>query len=271
MSYNNNYKPSEMADAIREIIKIGQETDLCPTSRSLTIKQQAVNAKTLSISETMVPGALKGRWILIGGVKRQVINNSTSGIVLNEAIESAAIGTKIYPGEDGENPNYVETIVGTLANLLQTSDHTISELAAEINGGNATVLLDIDGSQAGFPGVFKFSLLPSLGGSSNYIGGSLNAFGNAISDTIAVSVDFETPNSLYYFEVLSEGIISNLTSAGDQFPTTLTIIHHPISGSSVTVEPLSVSSNGTYSAPIGEAFNPVTVDIPVYDGSISNV
>lgn len=131
-------------------------------------------------------------------------------------------------GGGGGNPNYVETITGTLANLLQTSDHTISELAAEINGGNATALLDIDGSQAGFPGTFKISLLPSIGGTANYIGGSLNAIGNSIGDTIAVSVDFETPNSLYYFHILSGGTISNLTSAGDQFPTTLTIIHHPL-------------------------------------------
>jgi len=140
MSYNNNYKPSEMADAIREIVRVSQEVDLCPTSRSLTIALRAENAKTLSVSETMVPGALKGRWILIGGVKRQVINNSTSGIVLNEAIESAAIGTKIYPGEDGENLNYVETIAGTLANPW--GEANVTDLKVNIPKNNITAYID---------------------------------------------------------------------------------------------------------------------------------
>lgn len=38
-------------------------------------------------------------------------------------------------------------------------------------------------------------------------------------------------------------------------------------GSSITVEPLTVTQNGTTTAPAGKAYSPVTVAIPVYDGS----
>lgn len=270
MSYNNNYKPSEMADAIREIIKIGQETDLCPTSRSLTIKQQAVNAKTLSISETMVPGALKGRWILIGGVKRQVINNSTSGIVLNEAIESAAIGTKIYPGEDGENPNYVETITGTLANPF--GDYTSSQLAYMANVENSiNMFLVVDGSVLGM-GVYPLSMLKPLNSGDN---GILFFGASYLPDNAEhyIVADVEYRSGLTRARMMVGGTtVTDVMSYASYITTTLNIIHHPISGgSSVVVGPLSVSANGTYSAPIGEAFNHVTVGIPVYDGSISNV
>lgn len=36
-------------------------------------------------------------------------------------------------------------------------------------------------------------------------------------------------------------------------------------GSDVTVEALSVTQNGTYTAPTGKAYSPVTVAIPSYD------
>lgn len=45
-------------------------------------------------------------------------------------------------------------------------------------------------------------------------------------------------------------------------------------GGGVTVEPLSVSENGTYTAPTGKAFSPVSVDVPLNVGiteSISNM
>lgn len=40
------------------------------------------------------------------------------------------------------------------------------------------------------------------------------------------------------------------------------------SGGGVTVEPLSVTANGTYNAPTGKAYSPVTVAIPIYDGTV---
>lgn len=44
----------------------------------------------------------------------------------------------------------------------------------------------------------------------------------------------------------------------DEFPDAIDAIP---SGSSVTVEPLSVTANGTYTAPTGKAYSPVTVNV----------
>lgn len=42
-------------------------------------------------------------------------------------------------------------------------------------------------------------------------------------------------------------------------------------GGGVTVSPLSVTANGTYTAPSGEAYSPVTVNVPTGGGGASNV
>lgn len=42
-------------------------------------------------------------------------------------------------------------------------------------------------------------------------------------------------------------------------------------GGGVTVSPLSVTANGTYTAPSGEAYSPVTVNVPTGGGGTSNV
>ncbi len=45
----------------------------------------------------------------------------------------------------------------------------------------------------------------------------------------------------------------------DEFPDAIDAIPQ---GGSVTVEPLSVTENGTYTAPTGKAYSPVTVNVP---------
>lgn len=47
--------------------------------------------------------------------------------------------------------------------------------------------------------------------------------------------------------------------------TTVTLSNIPSGG--VTVEPLSVTANGTYTAPAGKAYSPVTVNVPSSGGS----
>ena len=48
--------------------------------------------------------------------------------------------------------------------------------------------------------------------------------------------------------------------AADTFPTAISAI--PTGGEDITVEPLSVTANGTYTAPTGKAYSPVTVNVP---------
>lgn len=42
-------------------------------------------------------------------------------------------------------------------------------------------------------------------------------------------------------------------------------------GSSITVEPLTVTSNGTYTAPTGKAYSPVTVNVPTSSGGSDTI
>lgn len=42
-------------------------------------------------------------------------------------------------------------------------------------------------------------------------------------------------------------------------------------GSGVTVEPLSVTENGTYTAPEGKAYSPVTVNVPSSDTNLEDL
>ena len=49
--------------------------------------------------------------------------------------------------------------------------------------------------------------------------------------------------------------------------TTITLTNISSGGGGVTVEPLSVTANGTYTAPAGKAYSPVTVNVPSSGGS----
>ena len=42
-----------------------------------------------------------------------------------------------------------------------------------------------------------------------------------------------------------------------------------VPGGGAEVVPFTASANGTYTAPSGKAYSPVTVAIPTYDGSVS--
>lgn len=62
------------------------------------------------------------------------------------------------------------------------------------------------------------------------------------------------------------------TSASLAFPAGfVSAIGDIPTGGGVTVSPLSVTTNGTYTAPSGEAYSPVTVNVPSGGGGASNV
>ena len=80
--------------------KVFHGADLCSASRALTVTAAATNSATVSVSESLVSGALKGRQILVNGLKRTVLNNGTSTLSL-DAVVTVTVGNKIWPGEGG--------------------------------------------------------------------------------------------------------------------------------------------------------------------------
>ena len=73
-----------------------------------------------------------------------------------------------------------------------------------------------------------------------------------------------------YLEDIADSIRSQLGVADTYKPSQMASAIASISGcGGVNVIPLSVSANGTYSAPSGDAYSPVVVDVPVPSGSIS--
>ena len=82
--------------------------DLCEASRNLTLSSSASAASTISVSETLVADALKGRYVLIGSGKYYVSGNTTNQLTLKSAIDkttpasvTADSSTPVYPGEGG--------------------------------------------------------------------------------------------------------------------------------------------------------------------------
>ncbi|MBR1659003.1 MAG: N4-gp56 family major capsid protein [Oscillospiraceae bacterium] len=74
--------------------------NLSPSGRNLTLSAAASATKSLSVSETLVAGALVGRKVNIGGTVTTVTANTASALTVADNI-TAASGATVYPGEGG--------------------------------------------------------------------------------------------------------------------------------------------------------------------------
>ncbi len=72
-----------------------------------------------------------------------------------------------------------------------------------------------------------------------------------------------------YLEDIADSIRAKLGVQTTYLPSEMSAAIDSISGGGVTVEPLSVTANGTYTAPTGKAYTPVTVNVAGGGGSIS--
>ena len=131
----------------------------------------------------------------------------------------------VVNSDGGGNPNYVETIIGTLDNPW--GDVTLDVLADDVLEGNATVYLEADGTALGL-GTQQYYV--QLGGST----GSIFVFGACAHGP---SNDSWSAGLLRYNKltkdlttavVLLNGITQDLASYASLIPTELTIIYHPL-------------------------------------------
>lgn len=138
--------------------------------------------------------------------------------------ESFLLGIATGGGGDGGNPNYIETIEGTLANPIPYERY--SEILNDLENGNVTMY--INGSATG---VGPYTLYAKPGASSHIM-----AFFADVVSKYFVSGSFYFPNhegeildlyAIRYTIVTNEAVnLSSIFNSDD--PVTTTIIHHPM-------------------------------------------
>lgn len=140
-------------------------------------------------------------------------------------VESFLLGIAAGGGGGG-NPNYVETITGTLANPF--GDYTSSQLAYMANVENSiNMFLVVDGSVLGM-GVYPLSMLKPLssGGNGFLFFGASYLPDNAEQYMVA---DVEYQSGLQRARMMIGGnTVTDVMSYSSHITTTLTIIHHPL-------------------------------------------
>ena len=123
----------------------------------------------------------------------------------------------------GGNPNYVETIEGTLANPWGDLDY--SSLVEELVNNNVNIEMDI--TTSGFPTI-RVLLDFDMAGEEQYIlVGSYIAYepDNGIS---GVDLRYDSAGVISAIFIIVDDVVSDRTTQAEYFDTTLTVIHHPL-------------------------------------------
>lgn len=132
---------------------------------------------------------------------------------------------KLREAQDGGNPNYVETIEGTLASPF--GEYSPEELLAEIIQNDATVKLYLNGSSLDLG---NGTLYPTSTNDTNRLYFQAVARGSTdITEWIAYTATYdESTFELIRAYALSGGSAFDMLPYANQIPATLTIIHHPL-------------------------------------------
>ena len=142
---------------------------------------------------------------------------STELKALTKAIEEQG-------SSSGGNPNYVETIEGTMANPWGNID--FETIANKCLSNDATMYLFVHGEEAGRSDI-ELSLQRAGMGSGEIPfgatrGNSLEGLGGALA-----IYDGSTGNAIVTTIEIG-GTVTDLSETAEQIPTTLTIVHHPL-------------------------------------------
>lgn len=122
--------------------------------------------------------------------------------------------------EEGGNPNYVETIEGTVQSPW--GGVSVSELVSEIEAGAATAFIEVNNNKV------YLSYYPDDG----FIGGGVCTsnviFGGGLTSAIYLNYYSSNGNKQLAKTYTSNGTVSDISNST---VTTLTIIHHPLTDS----------------------------------------
>jgi len=126
-------------------------------------------------------------------------------------------------GGGGGNPNYVETIEGTLANPWGGVD-TLA-LHQSVRSGDATVKLGFDATELGF-GPVEVLMSPFVPDAIVFSGVMLT--GTNVQSWVALTINYELDGTLAIILVLRNGTVTNMSQYATNLSTVLTVIHHPL-------------------------------------------
>lgn len=120
----------------------------------------------------------------------------------------------------GGNPNYIETIEGTLENPMPGGGW--SALCDDILAGNATVngMLNMGGTNA------AFNIVPS--GDTVVVYGVASSIRDSLSSSTAATFNWDSDGIIMVANSLQNGQVVDLLAMASYIQTTLTIIHHPL-------------------------------------------
>lgn len=126
-------------------------------------------------------------------------------------------------GGGGGNPNYVETITGTLANPFGTmTAGELKILIQNVTNGKATAILHISNT-------IDLILVPQESNGLYFVG--ITNFDSTEFDGYIFEYD-ASDMSRYggycYFDISSDSVSGDIASLHASKQTTLTIIHHPL-------------------------------------------
>jgi len=136
--------------------------------------------------------------------------------------ESFLLGIATGGGSDGGNPNYVETIEGTLANPWGDIDP--ATLHQSVLSGDADVRLDIGGP----PGFRHLEIQMSpFEDSLIYFSGVADSPSN-VEEWTALALYYELQGTINRVRLLNDGTVTDMSQYATNLSTVLTIIHHPM-------------------------------------------
>lgn len=125
--------------------------------------------------------------------------------------------------EEGGNPNYVETIEGTLANPWGSVDP--SALRQSVLSGDASAMLDIDATVLGF-GRAKIQMSPFNKAYIHFYG--VSGASSSVEQWQVLSLDYELNGIFEVAWLLQKGTVTDMSDYATKLSTVLTIIHHPL-------------------------------------------
>ena len=122
-----------------------------------------------------------------------------------------------------QNPNSIEIYTGTLDDPW--GDLDLDGLLAQVNSGDVTMRMEIDGSELGL-GTGNVFCSPFFDDSFNFQGTGL--FGSTVAawySAVASYTDEGVFNEAY---LLSDGTATDITEYASSITTTLTVMRHPM-------------------------------------------
>ncbi len=164
-------------------------------------------------------------YALVGGQPVKIVPFDASGA--SEGAHFAPAGAAFNPvivGSGGGNPNFVETITGTMADPWGELDY--AELVQDVGNNDATATLAV-------PSMNLVAYLISNQSELSLNGANFISAGDDMTLAVAAFAKYGADGALNVILMWQNGTAMDVTSMLSGAETTLTVIHHPLPDGSI--------------------------------------